>query len=173
MRRGGINKSRLSLKKAVSRKFKFASEDRIERLKTVTLKRKTELKVNWAVNAYCEWHENQLQTFQYDYLIYNADLNDLQNLTKANLSHALCRFLPEVTKQSGDGQYPAHTLYQMVVAIQKHLNVNKLQWKLIDGSDFHDVRIVLDNVMKERTAENVGVSKKQAQVITYEMEQKL
>ena len=42
-----------------------------------------------------------------------------------------------------------------------------------EGSEFSDVRIVLDNVMKERTAVNIGVSKKQATVITLEQENSL
>ena len=161
------------MNKTVSRKFKFATEDRIAQLKCVSLKKKTELKMNWAVNVYTEWRNNRLLTFHYDYGIYNTDLGDLENLTKENLAYSLCRFLPEVTKQRGEGLYLACTLYQMIVAIQKHLHVHKFQSKLIDGSEFQDVRIVLDNLMKEHTAENVGVSKKQAQVIMYEMEQKL
>ena len=57
----------------------------------------------------------------------------------------------------------------------KHLNVNKLNWKLLEvgDPDFGDIRTVLDNVMKESTAANVCVSKKQASVITFEMENKL
>ena len=89
-------------------------------------------------------------------------MNDLVTLTKENLSHALCHFIPEVTKQEGDGPYPGCTLYQMIKAIQKHLNVNKMHWKLVEGCDkeFEDVKIVFDNVMKERTVQNVGVVKR-------------
>ena len=38
---------------------------------------------------------------------------------------------------------------------------------------FYDVKIVLDNLKKERIAQNIGVNKKQAQFITPEMESKL
>ena len=144
-------------------------------LKRIKLKPKTEAKVNWGVNAYNEWRNYRLETFNYDVAIYYADLCNLEELTKANLNSALCRFTPEVTKQKGDGPYPGRTLYQMICAIQKHLNVNKLPWKLLEGegSDFPDVRTVLDNVMKERTLANIGVSKKKAGVITLEMENEL
>ena len=39
----------------------------------------------------------------------------------------------------------------MVGAIQKYLNVHMLPWIIAEGKgpDFEDVRIVLDNVMKE------------------------
>ena len=163
------------MKQTVSRKFNLVSDARVEELKQIRLKPKSEAKVHWEVNAYNEWRNYRLFTFNYDVAIYYADLNDLKSLNKANLNSALCHFIPEVTKQKGNGQYPGRTLYQMICAIQKHLHVNKLPWKLLEGegSEFEDVRIVLDNVMKERTAANVGVSKKQANVITIEMENKL
>ena len=59
----------------------------------------------------------------------------------------------------------------MCEAIQKHLNVNRIDWKLIHSNAFLDLRTVLDNVMKERTAMNIGVNTKQAQLITYDMEE--
>ena len=155
--------------------FNVVSDKRIEHLKQIHLKPKTEAKVNWEVNTYNEWRNHRLDTFRYNVGIYYADLNDLNTLTKENLNHSLCRFIPEVTKQRGEGPYPGRTLYQMIVAIQKHLNVNKLPWKLLEGGDspFSDVRVVLDNIMKERTAMNVGVTKRQASVISFEMENRL
>ena len=172
-RRNAI-RSRLALKHAVSRNFNLQSDARIKELKQIRLKPNSESKVNWGVNAYNEWRDFRLETYQYDVGIYYADLNDLPNLTKENLSHSLCRFVPEVTKKKG-GSYPGRTLYQMVSAIQKYLNVNKINWQIPEGNDpqFEDVRIVLDNVMKERTAQNIGVTKKQAELITPEVENKL
>ena len=98
---------------------------------------------------------------------------NLESLTKENLQHSLCRFVPEVTKRKGDGLYPGKTLYQMIVAIQKYLWINKLKWKLVEGAEFDDLKTVLDNVMKERTQANIGVVTKQAELITYDMERKL
>ena len=37
------------------RKFDFASEDRIGRLKQIKLKKKSEAKIDWAVSAYIDW----------------------------------------------------------------------------------------------------------------------
>ena len=64
-------------------------------------------------------------------------------------------------------------MYQKIAAIQKYLNDNKIKWKLIDGDDFEDTRTVLDNVMQERTAQNIGVVKHQAGIISYEHEESL
>ena len=142
-------------------------------MQQIRLKKKTEAKVNWAVSAYVDWRNDRLYHFNYDAPIYFADLNKLEDLKRDNFEYALCRFIPEVTKVKGEGPYPGKTLYQMIVAIQKYLNINKLNWKLVDGNEFPDLRTVLDNVMQEHTAMNIGVSKRQAQVISYETEQDL
>ena len=70
----------------------------------------------------------------------------------------------------GEGPYPGRTLYEMVVALQKYLKVNRLYWKLVDPIEFPDLNIVLDNIMQERTAMNLGVLKGQAQVISFDNE---
>ena len=74
-----------------------------------------------------------MRTFKYDPGIYFADLRNLETLEKHNLQHALCHFIPEVTKVRGDGPYPGTTLCQMIVSIQKYLSVNKIHWQLIEG----------------------------------------
>ena len=38
-------------------------------------------------------------------------------------------------------------------------NTNEIPWKIVEGVEFEEVKMVLDNVMKERTALNVGVRK--------------
>ena len=103
----------------------------------------------------------------------DADLNNLSLVTKENLESSLCRFIPEVTKSKGDGPYLGKTLYQIIVAIQKFLQINKINWQLIHGSDFSELRTVLDNVMKERCAENVGNIRKQADLISYKYEEEM
>ena len=169
--------SKVGLQRTVSRKrsYNFASDDRIEALKKYRMKKCTENKMNWGVRAYNEWRENRLVNFQYNYSIYNANLQDLENLKKDDFEHAMYRFIPEVTKQKGDGPYPGKTLYQLVVDIQKYLNFNKIMWKLVDlkGTEFEDLTNVLDNVMKEQTEMGVGTVKKQANLISYKYEEEL
>ena len=69
-----------------------------------------------------------------------------------------------MTKSKGEGLYPGKTLYQMIVAIQKYLNVNKINWKLVDSKDpeFSELRTVLDNVMKERASLGIDRNCKEA-----------
>ena len=97
----------------------------------------------------------------------------LPHLTIVNFKHALCYFIAEVTKSKGDGLYPGATVYQVVVAIQKYLHLNKIPWKIIEGPEFEDIKTVLDNVIKECTAQNIGVKKRQAQFIPYEFESEM
>ena len=132
----------------------------------------TSAKLNWAVNAYCDWRNVRL-SHCYNEAIFNANLENLNDIDRDSLCESLCYFIPEVTKVKGEGIYPAKTLYQLVVAIQKYLNVNKIPWKLIDGPEFESVKNVLDNVMKERTQLNVGTVKKQAELITFDQEESL
>ena len=154
------------------RTIKITSSQRLLKLKQIQLKKNTEAKCNWAIAAYIDWQNDRLKTNNYNYSVYMADITNLDQLDKACFKDALCMFIPEVTKRDGD-LYPGPTLYQIIVAIQKHLNVNRIKWELVTGHYFLDVRTVLDNVMKERTALNLGVNKKQANLITYEMEQDL
>ena len=170
--RGGAVK--LETLRAVSRKsLVIVSDKRIEELKKVNLKKRTKAKMNWGVAAYNEWHQERLRTFNYNVAIYESDLNDLPNLTKLNFCHAMCHFIPEVSRQKGEGLYPGHTLYQLVTSIQKYLHVNKVYWKLIESPEFEDLHNVLDNVMKERTEAQIGTVKHQAKFITYEFENDL
>ena len=85
----------------------------------------------------------------------------------------MCCFVPEVTKSKGNGPYPGKTLYQMIVAIQNFLEINKIKWRLIHGTEFDELKTVLDNIMKECCTENVGTTQKQADPISYEFEENM
>ena len=95
--------------KSVSRmqKFSFMSLACTDQLKQIQLKNKTEFKVNLAVTTYNDWHNEHLYNFQYDVGIYEAALNEFPSLTKENLQHVLCHFIPEVATIKGEGPYPS------------------------------------------------------------------
>ena len=167
--------SKLATKKSVSRmcKFNSVSDAKVEQLKTRQLKKRTFNKMQWGVRAFNSWRDNKIKNCEtLDMKIFDANLDNVKSLRKSDLSHALTRFIPEVTKCNGD-DYPGKTLYEMIVSIQKFLNQNDIPWKLIDDPEFLDVKTVLDNVMKERARANIGMSKKQAKVITFDHEEYL
>ena len=113
------------------RKFKFLSQEKINDLKKMKLKRRSEAKVKWAVNAYSEWRQARIDNSNYDQCLIDADLNNLSNITKQNLEESLCKFVPEVTKSRGEGPYPGKTLYQMIVEL---LFRNFCRLIILDGS---------------------------------------
>ena len=159
--------------KAVTRKsIQITTSQRVRDLKEIKLKKNTQKKSNWGVAAYNRWRNERLNNFNYDPGVYFADINDLAKLEKANFVHAMTFFLAEINKESGD-LFPRKTLYHMVTAIQKHLQVNKINWKLIDDPDCVDIKIVLDNLMKERMEMGLGTEKKRAEIITTEIENDL
>ena len=163
----------LSTTKAVSkRSIQFTTSQRVRDLKEIKLKKNTDKKRNWGVAAYNRWHNARLESYNYDVGIYFADINKLESLEKDNFIHSMTYFLPEINKQDGD-LFPGKTLYQLVRAIQKHLNVNKIPWRLIDDPDFLDIRTVLDNLIKEHTQLGLGVDEKIADLITFDMEKSL
>ena len=160
--------------KAVSRKFHSVSEAKISQLKQVQMKKRSEYKMMWAVRAYNEWRNNRLNDIMnFDNKIFEANLNNIDNLTKEQLEYGLVRFIPEVRKLKSGDDYPGKTLYEMCVAIQKFVNIKGKKWKLVDGPDFCELRNVLDNVMKERARRNIGMVKRQANVIPLDFESKL
>ena len=166
---------RLAVRKTVSnmRKFKSVSDSKLNDLKIRWLKKRTFNKMQWGVHAYNSWRQVKLENFlTFDVIVQEAYLDEVKFLTKEALCYALCRFIPEVTKCNGQ-DYPGKSLYDMVVSIQKFLNQNNLPWKLIEDPEFLDVKTVLDNIMKERAVNNVGLVRKQAEVITPEYEEKL
>ena len=145
--------SKISTAVAGKHKYSFSSEDWIVKLKQIKLKKRSEKKMYWGVTTYNDWRNAHFQTFNYDYSIYMADINNVDQLDKDNFEYSMIRFIPEVTKKTGEA-YPGRTLYQLCSSIQKYLNVNKIPWKLVKGNDFQEMQVVLDNVMKERAEAN-------------------
>ena len=143
-------------------------------MKENRLKRHTNAKVKWAVKAYRDGRNKRLSDpVSYDYRIYESDVDQVDKLEKKVLEFSLCKFIAEVTKVKDGSDYPGRTLYEIVVSIQKHLQHNGLNWKLVEGNDFQELRTVLDNVMKERTAQNIGTNRREAEYIPPHYEQKL
>ena len=90
------------------------------------------------------------------------------------VSGFICRFICEVKKVNSDENYPGRTLYQMVCSLQNHLKKNECDWKLVHtNNEFQKFQRVLDKVMQERSAQNLGMVKKQAQIISLEFENTL
>ena len=169
MKRPGVSKTVSTI-----RRFKNVSDSKLCDLKTRWMKKRTFNKMKLGVHAYNEWRVMKLSCPEtYDVNVDRADMDNVRNIPKESLVVALCKFIPEVTKVRDGTDYPGKTLYEMVVCIQKFLNENNIPWRILDDPEFIDVRTVLDNVMKERALCNVGVVRRQAELITPDHEEKL
>ena len=154
-----------------TRSFKMIGDSKLQDLRKTQLKKRTEAKMMWGMQAYCEWRMTKLgdpETF--DVRILRADLNDVTKLCVSDFEYSMCKFLAEVVKVKDGQEYPGRTLYQFCVAIQKYLFSKGLKWKLIDGDQFENLRNVLDNLIKERAAKQIGTTVRRAELISQKHE---
>ena len=148
------------------------SELKLAELKTRLMKRQTLNEMQWAINTFKEWRNYKLTEQGFDCKLVELDLDVVTSISKENLCYGLCKFIPEIRKKDGS-DYPGKMLYEIVVSIQKYLNQKNIPWKLLDDPHFLHMKIVLDNVMKERAAARIGMVKRQAEFITEEFENQL
>ena len=141
------------------RNFHSVTNDKIKKMMECQFQVRSEAKIKWAVKAYHEWRIIRLDKDDCETEILHADLDDTCSLTKQNLEYALCRFIVEVKKSSEDADYPGRTLYQIACALQSHLRKCNIMWKLVHGDKFRDFNRVLDKVMQEHVAMNIGTVK--------------
>ena len=156
-----------------ARRFRSVSDDKMKKLKEETVTYRTLAKVRWAVKAYSDWRKKFLGSAEtFDSRIYDSDLARVDILEKDSFEFSMCKFIAEVKKVNGD-EYPGKTLYHIVVSIQKHLVRGGKKWKLIESVEFGKLCNVLDNLMKERAQNNIGLVKRQAGLINANIENKL
>ena len=94
------------------RKFKKVTATKLNELKTKQLKKRTFSKMQWGVRAYNQWRLDRLNdVVNFDVKVFEADLEKVALVTKENLKHSLCMFIPEVVKLRDGGDYPGKTLY--------------------------------------------------------------
>ena len=123
-------------KQGRKRSYNYVSGDKLKKMMELSFQTRTEAKIKLAVNAYCQWCNDKLDTEDCPKEILYADIHDTCSLMKQNFEFTLCRFIVEVKKSKEDGDYPGHTLYQMACALQNHLKKKELNWKLVHGDEF-------------------------------------
>ena len=75
-------------------------------------------------------------------------------------------FITEVRKLDGS-LFPGKTLYDIVVCVQMYLETYGFKWKLIDDTDFRELKFTLDNMMKANTASGIRIAVHQAEVLSF------
>ena len=134
------------------------NEDKIKKLSFKNFSEQSRRKIKWAVNMYCQWRSNRLVDSCVPQQIRFANIDYLNEFTQEDLCFALCRFITEV-KKVDNTDYPLNTVREIIIMLQMHLHRNSIHWKLLDGAKFQVLRNVLDNTMKERTAQGLGIRK--------------
>ena len=81
------------------------------------------------------------------------------------MHYALCHFITEIKKLDGT-EYPGKTLYDIVICLQFHLECLGFAFKLINRDQFRDVKYTLGNIIKQQVASGIGLSVRQAQVLS-------
>ena len=119
--------------------------------------------MRWVVKMYTDWRN--FKNCQKDLHDISCNLEDVKTITEDSLVFALCRFLTEVKKLDGS-DFPGRTLYDILICVQFQLETQGIYWKLLNDERFAEVRYTLDNIMKLRTSQGVGITVKRAQVLT-------
>ena len=139
-------------------------------LKNKMFSPETMKKVEWAKHMFDDW--KLFRNSQEHLKTYECYLDDISTLSQKAFCEAICRFLTKVKKIDGS-EFPAKTLYEIVICLQFWIETKGLSWKLISDKEFSDVKFTLDNLMKARTAAGIGVSVRKAEALSVDQEELL
>ena len=152
-----------SLPAGTSCNFKLLlSEEVLVKLSHKNFSSETIKQVCWVCKMYREWRVHH-QALGFEKI--ECDLEDRAMITAETLKFAMCDFITEVKKLDGM-DYPGKTLYHLVICIQFHLECLGFAFKLVNDPAFKDLKYTLDNTMKARTSQEIGISVKQAEILT-------
>ena len=126
-----------------------------------SIQESSKAKIRWAVGAYNRWRSFRSEIFHQRYTTnvthYNREIRPIDQSAKDvdELQSDLRDFIVEIRKENGE-QYPSSSMYDLISGLSLYLErEHGFTDKLVSGA-FRAVRNILDNVMKERTAEGVG-----------------
>ena len=134
-------------------------KEEMEKLSNKNFSPETMKKIKWVLKMYREWRiyrngDSSLENI-------TCDLDDMSTVTEASLIFGVSWFITEV-KKLDESDFPGKTLYDMIVCIQFHLETKGFCWRLLSNDVFKDIKFTLDNMMKIRTSQGIGVSVKRA-----------
>ena len=151
--------------------MKPKSDIDILQLQTRLIPINSQKKINWAVRLFEQWRQNRNETIKKERSTDKSVIpRCLLDLRDDELSFALSAFLAEVKK--GDGKdYPPNTLFEIIMAIQTHVNVKgRRPVKFMSDANYMTLKLALNNVMEQKAKLGLGLQHRQAKIITYEEE---
>lgn len=132
-------------------------------------------KNQWALNTFFKWRTELLTEGTceipgvFDVV---SSKEDICQMTTSEMDVILSVFILSLKKADG-GDYTADSLFSIICALQRHLEMNGRRVSLLNDMAFKKLRNALDNSMQDRTRSGIGITKKQATIITLEQESEL
>ena len=117
--------------------------------------------IHWVRKMFRDWR-NHKHGLGLEYI--HCDLEETATITAESLNFALCCFIVEVKKINEDN-FPSKTLFHIIICIQFHLECMTFTFKLLNDPAFKDLKFTLDNIIKARTSQGIGISIKKAEVL--------
>ena len=119
-------------------------------------------KVHWVRRMFTDWRQYRNSSPSLESV--QSDINEFQSLKQDQFCKDVCKFLTEVKKVDGS-EFPARTMYDIVICLQFWLESNGVIWKLISDGVFAELKFTLDNVMKSRHEAGIGNKVRKADVV--------
>ena len=123
----------------------------------------TNKKIAWVTKMYCDWRIHREEDPNLESI--DCDLDNIDTITIDSLNEAVCRFLTEVKKLDGS-DFPGKMLYDIAICIQFHLELQGFSWKLLNQDMFKNIRFTVDNLMKLRVSQGIGISVRKAEILS-------
>ena len=133
-------------------------------------------KVKWALRAYTRWinyrmeihHARNTASFTRE----NRPIKLLDSVAHDidELKTDMCDFIVEIRKENGE-QYPGSSLYDLLSGLSLYLQREKGFDEKLMSEVFKDIRNTLDNIMKERAMEGVGINRPEREFVSHEHEE--
>lgn len=145
------------------RKFKNpVSSDRLAKIQAEQFAKRSVDKSVWAVTLFGEWRCQRNVRCLSDHSMVYMD-KPFSMMTDEELAYTVPLFVAEVLKKDGS-EYPPATLRDLVLSLQKHLEVNGRRVHFLTDEKFRPIRDTLDGLMKERARDGLGLKHRQAEV---------
>lgn len=114
-------------------------------------------KTRWAVSVFNSWKNAR------------GWEGELLTMSNESLNLALKFFILEVRNKSGKEYYP-NTIYELIISLQHYLRANKRFVSFLDDTEFNTMREVLDAKMKSLSKQGIGLTRRQADIISIDQE---
>ena len=139
------------------------SDQKLEQMSHKNFSEDTMKKVKWVVKMNHDWSVHRNSSDDLDGIYF--DFHKKETIMQDTLLFALTRFTMEVKKMDGN-DFPAKTLYKILICVQFHLETMGFGWKLLSAEAFKELKFTLDNIMKLHTSRGFGKKVKLVDILT-------